>query len=130
MKVLIVGRGGREHALCWKVKQSPLVSKVFAATGNTGMEDCATLVPIRECDHKARFQFAQRKGVDLTIVWPEAPLHDGLADRFQEEGLKVFGPSQAISSAIRTPLKKLISTVYPWSLRLSGTSNIKGEVEP
>ncbi|HQE36088.1 MAG TPA: phosphoribosylamine--glycine ligase [Limnochordia bacterium] len=95
MKVLIVGRGGREHALCWKVKQSSSVSRVFAAPGNAGMEDCATLVPIPECDHKALVQFAQRKGVDLTIVGPEAPLQDGLADRFQEEGLKVFGPSRA-----------------------------------
>jgi len=95
MKVLIVGRGGREHALCWKVKQSPLVSKVFAAPGNAGMEDCATLVPIPECDHKALVQFAQMEGVDLTIVGPEAPLQDGLADRFQEAGLKVFGPSRA-----------------------------------
>ncbi|MGB3993187.1 MAG: ATP-grasp domain-containing protein, partial [Limnochordia bacterium] len=95
MKVLIVGRGGREHALCWKVKQSPLVSKVFAAPGNAGMEDCAALVPIPECDHTALVQFAQMEGVDLTIVGPEAPLQDGLADRFQEEGLKVFGPSRA-----------------------------------
>jgi len=94
MKVLIIGRGGREHALCWKVRQSPLVAKVYAAPGNAGMEDCASLVPITEKEHQALIEFAQREGIDLTIIGPEAPLLDGLADRFREAGLRVFGPNK------------------------------------
>jgi len=94
MKVLIVGRGGREHALCWNVKQSPLVSKVYAAPGSAGMEDCASLVPITENEHAALVQFAHEEGIDLTIIGPEAPLLAGLADRFREAELKVFGPNR------------------------------------
>ena len=95
MKVLIVGRGGREHALCWKVRQSPLVSEVFAAPGNAGMEDCAVRVPLAESEQEKLVEFAQRAGIALTIIGPEAPLLEGLADRFREAGLKVFGPNRA-----------------------------------
>ena len=86
MKVLIVGRGGREHALCWKVRQSPLVSEVFAAPGNAGMEDCAVRVPLAESEQEKLVEFAQREGIALTIIGPEAPLLEGLADRFREAG--------------------------------------------
>ena len=95
MKVLIVGRGGREHALCWKVKQSPLVSEVFAAPGNDGMEDVAARVPILESEQEALVQFARENEIGLTIIGPEAALLEGLADRFREAGLTVFGPSRA-----------------------------------
>jgi phosphoribosylamine--glycine ligase len=93
MKVLVIGRGGREHAICQKVNESPMVEKVFAAPGNAGMEDVAELVPIE--DYGQLIQFAKKHEVDLTIIGPEIPLLDGLADRFREEGLVVFGPSAA-----------------------------------
>jgi len=95
MKVLIIGRGGREHALCWKVKQSPLVSEVLAAPGNDGMEDVAARVPIQESEQETLVQFALENEIALTIIGPEAPLLEGLADRFRQAGLTVFGPNRA-----------------------------------
>lgn len=94
MKVLVVGRGGREHAICRKVSESPLVEKVFAAPGNDGMTDVAELVAINENEQEKLVQFAKEQEIGLTIIGPEAPLLEGLADRFQEEGLKVFGPNR------------------------------------
>lgn len=95
MKVLVVGRGGREHAICGKVSESPLVSEVFAAPGNPGMMDCASLVNINENQLDELVFFAKEKEIGLTIIGPEVPLLEGLADRFIEEGLKVFGPQKA-----------------------------------
>ena len=93
MKILVIGRGGREHAICQKVSESQMVEKVFAAPGNAGMEDVAELVPIE--DYGQLIQFAKENEIGLTIIGPEIPLLDGLADRFREEGLLVFGPSAA-----------------------------------
>jgi phosphoribosylamine--glycine ligase len=95
MKVLVVGRGGREHALCRKVSESLLVSEVFAAPGNPGIEDCATLVKINEDQHEDLLAFAVEQKIGLTIIGPEVPLLEGLADAFLEAGLKVFGPRKA-----------------------------------
>ncbi len=92
VKVLVIGRGGREHAICRKVSESPLVEKVYVAPGNVGMTDVAELVPIEESSHDQLIQFAKDKEVDLTIIGPEVPLLEGLADRFLDAGLKVFGP--------------------------------------
>lgn len=92
MKVLIIGRGGREHAIAWKAAQSPLVSKLYAAPGNPGIAQVAELVSIDEQDVEALVQFAKQEGIDLTIVGPEAPLLAGIVDRFVEEGLRIFGP--------------------------------------
>jgi len=94
VKVLIIGRGGREHALCKKVSESPLVEKVYAAPGNDGMEDVAERVLIPESDHQQLLQFAKEQAVGLTIIGPEVPLLEGLADQFEAEGLAVFGPSK------------------------------------
>ena len=91
MKVLVIGRGGREHAICQKVSESTMVEKVFVAPGNAGMENVAELVPIE--DYGQLIQFAKEQEVDLTIIGPEIPLLEGLADRFKEAGLAVFGPS-------------------------------------
>jgi phosphoribosylamine--glycine ligase len=91
MKVLVIGRGGREHAICRKVKESHLVEHVWVAPGNAGMSDVAELVPIE--DYEELLSFAKKQAVDLTIIGPEVPLLDGLADRFREAGLVVFGPS-------------------------------------
>ena len=95
MKVLVVGRGGREHAICRKVSESALVTEVFVAPGNPGMEDCASLVTINENQLEELISFAKEKEIGLTIIGPEVPLLEGVADRFIEEGLKVFGPRKA-----------------------------------
>jgi phosphoribosylamine---glycine ligase len=96
MKVLIIGSGGREHALAWKVAQSPRVSQVFVAPGNAGtrLEPNTTNVDIASEDVPALLAFAQRERVDLTIVGPEAPLVIGLCDAFAAAGLRCFGPSR------------------------------------
>ena len=79
MKVLIIGRGGREHAICRKVSESTIVEKVFAAPGNEGMADVAELVPIEESNHEQLIQFAKEQDVGLTIIGPEVPLLAGLS---------------------------------------------------
>jgi phosphoribosylamine--glycine ligase len=94
MKVLVIGSGGREHAYVWKIAQSPLVKKIFCAPGNAGMTSLATCVPIDAEDVDALLAFALKKRIDLTVVGPEGPLSMGVVDRFQAEGLKVFGASQ------------------------------------
>ncbi|WP_026573544.1 phosphoribosylamine--glycine ligase [Bacillus sp. UNC438CL73TsuS30] len=95
MKVLIIGRGGREHAICRKVSESSKVERVFAAPGNPGMEDFAELIPLQESEQEKLIQFAKEEGIGLTIIGPEVPLLEGLADRFTEAGLPVFGPKKA-----------------------------------
>ena len=92
MKVLVVGSGGREHALVWKIKQSTKVKKVFCAPGNGGIGRDAECVNIEATDLKGLQQFASRKKIDLTVVGPELPLTMGLVDRFRKNGLTVFGP--------------------------------------
>lgn len=92
MKVLVVGKGGREHALCWKLKQSPRVEAVFCAPGNAGTAIDAQNLPIDPGDFRALTQFAKREGIGLTVVGPEEPLVNGIVDYFQREGLRIFGP--------------------------------------
>jgi phosphoribosylamine--glycine ligase len=94
VNVLIIGKGGREHTIAWKVSQSPLVEKVFVAPGNDGMTDVAELVPIQEDAQEQLVAFAKENGVGLTIVGPEVPLLAGIVDTFEREGLKIFGPRQ------------------------------------
>jgi len=94
MKVLVIGGGGREHALAWKLKQSPVVRKIYVAPGNAGIAADAECVPIGAEDLGKLLDFAQREKPDLTIVGPEAPLALGLADQFAAAGLKVCGASQ------------------------------------
>ncbi|CUU52497.1 phosphoribosylamine--glycine ligase [Actinobacillus pleuropneumoniae] len=97
MNVLIIGNGGREHALAWKVRQSPLVKKVFVASGNAGtaLEDGIENVAIAATDVPALVAFAKENQIGLTIVGPEAPLVIGVVDAFRANGLKIFGPTQA-----------------------------------
>jgi phosphoribosylamine---glycine ligase len=94
MKVLVIGRGGREHAICHKFSESVTVEKVFVAPGNPGMKDVAELVAIDEANHDELVSFAKERQIDLTFIGPEIPLLAGLADRFVSEGLNVFGPRQ------------------------------------
>ena len=95
MKVLVVGGGGREHALVWKLKQSPRVKEIYCAPGNAGIARDAACVNISAEDIPALLTFARDKGIDLTVVGPEAPLCAGITDQFETAGLKVFGPSRA-----------------------------------
>ncbi|WP_432407401.1 phosphoribosylamine--glycine ligase [Wukongibacter sp. M2B1] len=95
MKVLVVGSGGREHTLVWKISQSSRVEKIYCAPGNAGIGNMAELVNIKAEDIELLLAFALEKGIDLTVVGPEVPLVDGIVDRFMEEGLKVFGPNKA-----------------------------------
>jgi len=97
VKVLVVGNGGREHAILWKVSQSPLVKGLYCAKGNGGTAKIAQNVSIEPTNVKALADFAQSEGIDFTIVGPEAPLVAGLVDEFESRGLKVFGPSQKAS---------------------------------
>ncbi|MEC5272913.1 phosphoribosylamine--glycine ligase [Caldifermentibacillus hisashii] len=94
MNVLVIGRGGREHAICRKVSESPLVEQVFAAPGNAGMSDCATCIEINEHEQDQLVEFAKQNDIGLTIIGPEVPLLEGLANRFRAESLLVFGPNK------------------------------------
>jgi phosphoribosylamine---glycine ligase len=95
MKILIVGSGGREHALCWKISQSPRVTELFCAPGNAGTALEATNVPISSTDNAALVKFSKEKAIDLVVVGPEAPLVGGLVDALQAAGIRAFGPSAA-----------------------------------
>ncbi|HVE70003.1 MAG TPA: phosphoribosylamine--glycine ligase [Thermoanaerobaculia bacterium] len=94
MRVLVVGQGAREHALCWKLKQSPLVREIYAAPGNAGIAQVADVVPIGVADIIELADFAEKLKIDLTIVGPELPLTLGIVDEFQKRGLPIFGPTR------------------------------------
>jgi len=93
-KILVVGKGGREHALAWKLAQSPQVSQVYVAPGNCGMTDVATIVDIKETDFDALASFAKTENISLTVIGPDQQVADGIVDRFQAEKLTVWGPTQ------------------------------------
>lgn len=95
MKVLVVGQGGREHALVWKIAQSNRVSQVYCTLGNAGIAEIARIIDIPPADIHALADFAESEGIDLTVVGPEQMLSDGIVDLFQEKGLRIFGPDKA-----------------------------------
>jgi phosphoribosylamine--glycine ligase len=97
MKVLLIGSGGREHALAWKLCKSPLLTTLYAAPGNPGIAECASLVALDSEDHAAISAFCRDNGVTFVVVGPEAPLVAGLADVLRADGIDVFGPSAAAS---------------------------------
>lgn len=92
MRVLVIGSGGREHAIVWKVAQSRLVGKIYCAPGNGGISEIAECVDIKADDMEGLLDFAKRNGINLTIVGPEAPLNLGIVDLFERNGLRIFGP--------------------------------------
>ncbi len=94
MKVLVIGSGGREHALVWKVSQSPAVKKIYCAPGNAGIAKQAECVPISAEDVKSLTAWAEKERIDLTVVGPEAPLTLGIVEVFEARGLRIFGPHQ------------------------------------
>lgn len=95
MKVLLIGSGGREHALAWKLRQSPLLTALYAAPGNPGIAEEATLVSLDIDNHDAVIAFCKETAIEFVVVGPEAPLVAGIADRLREAGIAVFGPSKA-----------------------------------
>jgi phosphoribosylamine--glycine ligase len=95
VKVLVVGSGGREHTLVWKIAQSPRVREIYCAPGNAGIKNLATCVNISADNIKGLADFAEEKRIDLTIVGPEGPLVEGIVDEFETRGLDIFGPSKA-----------------------------------
>ena len=97
MRILVVGSGGREHALVWKLSQSPEITKLFCAPGNGGIGELAELVDIGAEDIDALTEFAESRDIDLTIVGPEAALAKGIVDAFEKRGLRIFGPNKAAS---------------------------------
>ncbi|MDB5668561.1 MAG: purD [Alphaproteobacteria bacterium] len=94
MNVLLIGSGGREHALAWKLAQSPKLGKLFAAPGNPGIAEHAQLVAVDPVDHRATVDFCLKNSVELIVIGPEAPLVDGLADNLRTMGFRVFGPNK------------------------------------
>ncbi|WP_165999331.1 phosphoribosylamine--glycine ligase [Bacillus sp. Cs-700] len=110
MKVLVIGRGGREHVMAWKAAESSLVDQVYVAPGNAGMTDVSQLVAINESDHEGLVAFAKKENIDLTLVGPEQPLLDGIVNRFEEAGLRVFGPKReaALIEGSKTFAKELM----------------------
>ncbi len=92
--MLLIGSGGREHALAWKLTQSPLMSKLYAASGNPGIAESAELVALDPADHRAVIDFCRRHAIGLVVIGPEAPLVDGLADNLRAIGFLTFGPNK------------------------------------
>ena len=94
MKILIIGSGGREHVLTWKIAQSPRVEKIYAAPGNGGMANLAECLDLSATDIPGCLAFAKEQAIDLTVIGPEVPLVMGMVDAFEAEGLRVFGPDR------------------------------------
>ncbi|MBI5563987.1 MAG: phosphoribosylamine--glycine ligase, partial [Chloroflexi bacterium] len=159
MKVLIVGAGGREHAIAWKVAQSPRLAQLFVAPGNAGTHYAARItrnVPIATEDTAAIVSFVNDQSIDLIIIGPEAPLANGLADALRANNRLVFGPSQAaaqveaskafskafmrrhhiptagfaIFTDFREAVKHLLSVDYPIVIKASGLAAGKGVILP
>src|SRR5436309_1369460 len=95
LRVLLIGSGGREHALAWKLAASPRLARLFAAPGNPGIARCAELVPLDPGRPETVAAWAREQAIDLVVVGPEDPLVAGLADVLAEAGVAVFGPSRA-----------------------------------
>lgn len=94
MKILVVGGGGREHAICWKLSKEASVDKIYCAPGNAGISNVAQCIDIQDSDIENLLNFAKENQIDLTIVGPEIPLVAGIVDKFEKEGLKIFGPNK------------------------------------
>ena len=94
MKILVIGGGGREHALVWKLASSPRVKKIYCAPGNAGIAKMATCVPIKADDIEGLLDLTKKEKIDMTVVGPEAPLTLGIVDVFKRSGMKIFGPTR------------------------------------
>ena len=101
MKILVIGSGGREHALVWKIAQSPLVEQIFCAPGNPGIGRLAVNVPLKVDDLDGLLDFAKTHRIDLTVVGPELPLSLGIVDRFEATGLLAFGVKGGLENGVK-----------------------------
>src|SRR5436853_2826649 len=106
MKILVIGSGGREHALTWKLRQSPQVERIFCAPGNSGTSEIAENVAIPATDLKGLVHFAKENRIGLTVVGPDDPLAAGIVNLFEEAGLRIFGPTK---SAARLESSKIFA---------------------
>src|SRR6266576_4691529 len=122
MKILVIGSGGREHALAWKLRQSPQAERIFCALGNAGTSEIAENVAIPPTDLKGLARFAKQNRVGLTVVGPDDPLAAGIADLFQAQGLRIFGPTK---SAARIESSKIFSKQV---MRAAGIPTAAAEV--
>ena len=95
MNILVIGSGGREHSLCWKIAQSPMLDQLYVAPGNGGMGEIAKCINLNAENHDEIVAFCNDNNISLVIIGPEAPLVDGLSDRLISENIKTFGPSSA-----------------------------------
>lgn len=129
--VLVVGGGGREHALVWKIVQSRLVNKVYCAPGNAGISSLAECVPINAEDIDGLLKFAKQKNIGLTVVGPEAPLALGIVNEFKKQGLRIFGPSKAASmlEASKAFAKKIMQEARVPTAKFRVLSNIDEAME-
>lgn len=109
MKILVIGSGGREHALVWKLKQSPRVTEIFCSPGNAGIAQIARVVPTLVSDHEALLAFAIREKIDLTVVGPDDALAGGIVDLFQKNDMRIFGPAR---SAARFEWSKIFAKEF------------------
>ncbi len=156
MKILLIGSGGREHALAWKLAQSPKLEKLYIAPGNPGTADCGENVVMDVSDHAAVILFCQEKQVDLVLVGPEVPLAEGIADALADAGIRCFGPRKAAAqieaskvfskkfmarhdiptarfatfSKLADALKHIDAVDYPLVIKASGLAAGKGVVLP
>ena len=94
LKILVIGSGGREHSLVWKLAQSREVSKIYAAPGNGGISEIAECFDVNPTDLNALEDLVRKEQIDLTVVGPEAPLVEGIVDEFEKKGLRIFGPQK------------------------------------
>ncbi len=115
MRILVVGSGGREHALAWKLRQSPRVERIFCAPGNAGTELLGENVPIAANDLQGLAVFAKQNEIGLTVIGPDDPLAAGIVNRFKSEGLRVFGPTK---SAARLESSKIFAKEMMRKLRI------------
>ena len=94
LKVLIVGGGGREHAIAWKLSQSPRIETILCAPGNAGISEIADCIPVQADDMDSLIALAKEKAIDLAVIGPEGPLAAGIVDEFERQGIRVFGPNK------------------------------------
>lgn len=131
MKILVIGSGGREHALVWKLAQSPRVTKLYCAPGNAGIEQLATCADIQADDIAGLQSFVQSERIDLTVVGPEAPLAAGIADEFRKARLKIFGPTRAAAQleSSKTFSKELMARYHIPSAASQSFTELKPALE-
>ena len=115
MKILVVGGGGREHALAWSLHRSPLVEEIYCAPGNPGIAEVADCIPIEAGDIVEIADLAGKLHVDLTVIGPELPLSLGIVDEFVKRQLPIFGPTRLAAHGSSSAKRRAVGTVWPIS---------------